>query len=151
MARFKYSMQNILDISYKLENQVKADFAVASARVVREEEKLEEIYRQIEAYQDKLRESSGEKLDLNELKYCNQAIEYNKTKAEMQKKQIKKAEEARERVRIRLNQAMKDRKMHETLKDKQFKNFLAELSREESKEIDELISFQYNDRERNKK
>ena len=39
MARFRYRMQNILDVKEKLENQARNDFAVAAAKVNEEEEK----------------------------------------------------------------------------------------------------------------
>ena len=38
---------------------------------------------------------------------------------------------------------MKDRKTHEKLREKAFENFLIELSAQEKKEIDELVSYRY--------
>ena len=38
---------------------------------------------------------------------------------------------------------MKDRKTHEKLREKAFENFLMELSDQEKKEIDELVSYKY--------
>ena len=40
---------------------------------------------------------------------------------------------------------MKDRKIHEKLKEKAFDEFKLELNDQEKKEIDELVSFNYND------
>ena len=39
MARFRYRMQNILDVKEKLESQAKNEFAIANARLAEEEEK----------------------------------------------------------------------------------------------------------------
>ena len=47
----------------------------------------------------------------------------------------------------KLNHAMQERKVHEKLKEKQFETFLQELNLEEIKEIDELVSYQYNEKE----
>ena len=38
---------------------------------------------------------------------------------------------------------MKDRKTHEKLRENAFDEFLMELSAEEKKEIDELVSYKY--------
>ena len=41
-----------------------------------------------------------------------------------------------------------ERKTHETLKEKAFQQFLLDLKREESKEVDELTSYTYGQRKR---
>ena len=51
--------------------------------------------------------------------------------------------ELEEAVRL-MNEATKERKIHEKLKDNQFEVFLQELNQEEMKEIDQLVSYQYN-------
>ena len=42
MAKFRYRMQNILDVKEKLETQAKNEFAIAAAVVNEEEDKLKE-------------------------------------------------------------------------------------------------------------
>ena len=44
MAKFKYRMQNVLDIKQKMEESAKMEFAEANLRVMKEEEKLSEIH-----------------------------------------------------------------------------------------------------------
>ena len=46
-----------------------------------------------------------------------------------------------------MNIAMKERKIYEKLREHQFEEFLQELNREEMKEIDQLVSYQYNVRD----
>ena len=70
MAKFKYRMQNILDVKTKLETQAKNEYAVANVMI--------------------------------------------------------------------------ERKTHEKLKEKAFEDFQKELKATEAKEIDELVSFTYN-------
>jgi flagellar FliJ protein len=41
---------------------------------------------------------------------------------------------------------MKDRKIHEKLKENAFEEFKIELNNEEKKEIDQLVSFTYSDK-----
>ena len=51
MAKFKYRMQNILDIKQKLEEAAKMEFAEANLRVMKEEEKLSEILHRKRKYE----------------------------------------------------------------------------------------------------
>ena len=48
--------------------------------------------------------------------------------------------------REKLNKSMQERKIHEKLREKAFDEFKEEFKAEEKKEIDQLVSFTYNDR-----
>ena len=48
-----------------------------------------------------------------------------------------------EKARIKLNEAMIDRKTHEKLKENAFESFKEEIKGQETKEIDELVSFKF--------
>ena len=50
MAKFKYRMQNILDIKQKLEESAKMEFGEANVRVMEEEERLSVIDEKKQAY-----------------------------------------------------------------------------------------------------
>lgn len=56
---------------------------------------------------------------------------------------VKKAEDMLEVKRVALNELMKERKTHEKLRDKKFEDFKRGKDNE-SKEIDQLVSFTYN-------
>ena len=56
------------------------------------------------------------------------------------------AERNLEQARLRLTEVMKERKTHETLKEKAFQQFLADEKRQEGKEVDELTSYTYGQR-----
>ncbi len=43
MAKFVYRMQNILDLKIKMEEQRKAEYGLANARLRKEEDKLREL------------------------------------------------------------------------------------------------------------
>ena len=60
---------------------------------------------------------------------------------------VKLAERNVEASMKRLADAVKERKGQEKLKEKAFEQFLQELNAQEMKEIDEVVSFNYNDRE----
>ena len=146
MAKFVYRMQNILDIKHKLETQAKTAYAVASNELRQEEEKLAGLYQDLESYQQRLRECKGQTLDIQELRWCHEAIEIKKLQIEQQKHAVQKAERKLELARIHLNEVMVERKTHEKLKEKAFEAFKKELEDAEKKEIDELVSYTYNNK-----
>ena len=43
MAKFRYRMQNILDIKEKMENQAKTAYGMANAKLAAEQQKLQDI------------------------------------------------------------------------------------------------------------
>lgn len=58
---------------------------------------------------------------------------------------VQAAEKNLEFARKALNDVMIERKTHEKLREKQFEEFKYELEKAESKEIDELVSYNYHE------
>lgn len=143
MARFRYRMQNILSVKQKLETQAKNEFAVASALVNEEENKLNVLIQRRIAYEDSLKALYEGNLDLREINETTQAIESMKYLIDAQRLVLKRAEEELERRRAALQEAMQDVKTHEKLKERQFELFMQEEAMKESKEIDELVSYRF--------
>ena len=136
MAKFLYKMQNILDLKYKLESQAKSSFAAAAAKLSLEEEKLESLRRQRGRYEKQARELVTGRLDFHEIKVNRIAIEATKGAIQRQALAVHVAERNLENARKHLQEVMTERKTHEILKK--------ELEREESKAVDELVSFTHN-------
>ena len=146
MAKFVYKMQNILDIKNKLETQEKTAFAIEMQKLRVEEERLVRIRREIEYYEDIIRGQKN-KINIAEWKRCNEALEYKKDEEKKQIQHIKLAEKNVDIARGRLNRVMVERKTQEVLKDKAFEEFVREIIESEKKEVDELVSFTYNNPE----
>ncbi len=147
MAKFVYKMQSILDIKYKLENQAKAEYGMAVSILQGEKLKLDKIYDDIDKYKRELRDMNDGVLDVMKLKESSAALSYKKREAQAQKVVVERAESRVERKKEKLNEMMVDRKTHEKLREKAFGEFLKEIADQESKEIDELVSFQYNNQD----
>lgn len=144
MAKFIYKMQNILNIKMRLETQAKTEFAEAMTRLNVEEEKMRQLIAGKRRYEEKIKSMSDKKLNVLELKHSNEAIKTMQDLMQQQAVVLRIAERNLERARQKLNEAMQDRKIHEKLKEKAFDEFKLELNDEEKKEIDELVSFSYN-------
>jgi flagellar FliJ protein len=145
MAKFIYRLQNVLDVKLKLESQEKTNFSMAMARLIEEEKKLDELYDLLSEREEEYRRRSNGRLNIHDLKFAKENVDYTQNVIEAQKLEINKARKAMENARNRLNEAMKDRKIHEKLKEKAFEAFMHEENEAEKKEIDQLVSFRYND------
>ena len=143
MARFRYRMQNILNVKEKLETQAKNEFAIAAAREREEEEKLAVLESRRDGYEARLKELCESELDIQAIKEAEDALELIKYHVTQQKMNLAAARQELEVARQKLTAAMQDRKTHERLKEKQFEQFKAEEAAKESKEIDELVSYRH--------
>ena len=143
MAKFVYRMQNILEIKYKTETQAKSHYSNMQARFNEEQDKLEQMFAIKKELEDYHRELAVGNLDVKELNESKNAIEYQREAIKKQLVEVKVAQKNLEMARIRLNENMKDRKTHEKLRENAFEEFLLELSAQEKKEIDELVSYRY--------
>lgn len=143
MARFRYSMQSILDIKLKMETQAKQEFSAARAALDEEEAKLARLYdRKAEYEREAARLRSGT-LNVRDMEENKTAILCMENFIADQKVRVREAEHILEQARIRLAEVMMERKTHESLKEKAFDEFLREENRREGKEVDELTSYTY--------
>ena len=143
MAKFFYKMQNILDIKIKLETQAKNEFAIANAELAEEEDKLKILNDRRDEYEQYLKGLYLDKLDVKAIGQAAEAVEIMKYQIKLQSINVKQAQKKSEAAREKLKVAVQDRKTHEKLKENAFEVFMAELAAEESKEIDELVSYRH--------
>ncbi len=143
MARFRYRMQNILNVKEKLETQAKNEFAIAAAKEREEEEKLNALMARRDEKEAELKALVGTDLDVRAIKEAEDGLEVIKYYVTMQRLNLAAARQELEVARDKLTAAMQDRKTHEKLKEKQFDQFRAEEAAKESKEIDELVSYRH--------
>lgn len=143
MAKFIYRLQNILDIKNKMENQAKSAYSAARQKLNEEQKKLEDMLAHKKELENVYRELATGILNPQEMLDTRKAIDYQRERIKGQLVEIRVAEKNFEMARIRLNEAVKDRKTHEKLREKAFEEFLVELSQEENKEIDQLVSYRF--------
>ena len=143
MAKFIYRMQNILDIKLKMEDQAKASFAEANKELLIQEEKLEGLIRRREEYELEGQRLRLEKLNVIKLKDNSRALQVMKDMIKAQEMVVSIARDKVELARRKLQVAMQERKTQEKLKENAFEEFTHELNSEESKEVDELVSYRF--------
>ena len=147
MAKFVYRMQNILDIKNKLEVQARNSYAAARMKLSQEEEKLDRMFEQKEAYEENYRQQLSGNINILQINICKNAIELCKNQIKKQLVEVKVASLNLEAAQKRLGEVMKERKIQEKLREKAYEEFLQELNDPEKKEIDELVSFRFEQEE----
>ena len=145
MAKFVYRMQSILDLKYKLEEQEKTAYGLASQKLQEENKKLQQLMLRRMEYEKRAGELAVGKIDVHAIRENKHAIDIMKSMIRDQIMQVHVAEKQVELARKRLQAVMVERKAHEKLREKAFEQFQAELAAEEAKEIDQLVSFTYHD------
>ena len=147
MAKFVYRMQNILDIKNKLEVQARNSYAAARMKLSQEEEKLDRMFEQKKAYEENYRQQLSGNINILLINICKNAIELCKNQIKKQLVEVKVASLNLEAAQKRLGEVMKERKIQEKLREKAYEEFLQELNDQEKKEIDELVSFRFEQEE----
>lgn len=143
MARFRFPLQNILNMKEKLEEQAKNEYGQANARLLAEEEKLEQLNNRLENARLQLKDVLVEVLSMTEIHKRENAVVVLKGYVKQQQLVVKRCEKEVEIAREKLTEAMKERKTFEKLREKAFDEFIKEEGRREQKEVDELMSYRY--------
>lgn len=143
MTRFSFRLESILQIKIKLEEQAKMEFAAAKMRLNEEEDKLQALKDRKEAYEQELKRLYMGNLDVRRINSTSAAIEVTETQINTQAFAVKRAEKKVAVASDKLSTVMQERKSMEKLKENKFAEYMREYNEEESKQTDELISYQY--------
>ena len=143
MARFVFRLQSVLNLKTRLEELQRNSFAAARRRVDEEEEKLNMLYSRLSFYEEKGRGMLTDALHVRDIIENEHAISIVKEFIEDQKIEVKKAEELLEVERLKLVEAIKDRKTYERLREKAYDEYVEEEKREEGIVNDEHNSYVY--------
>ncbi len=143
MNRFVFKLEPLFDYRQRLEEASQREFSEALILLEEEERKLVELQR---AYikgcedLDRLKEDGGQAEELG----MYGAYFYGlKSHIAEQEKIITEARAEFEARRAHLEEATKEKKVVETLKDKSYSTYLKELDKEEQKENDDLVSSRF--------
>ena len=143
MTRFSFRLESILQIKIKLEEQARMEFAAAKVHLLEEEEKLEALKARKTGYEQELKKLYMDDLDLKKINFTASAINIVDGQIRTQGFAVKRAEKQVEIATDKMNKVMQERKSMEKLKENKFAEYMREYNEEESKQTDELISYQY--------
>jgi len=148
MAVYKYRMQGILDIKDKLETQAKQEFANANIKLLEEEEILENIRRRKNEYIEEGIRLRNDLIDPVAIDINKRDREILSDQEKEQEREVAVAKKKVDAARKKMMDARTETKIYEKLKEEDFKEFMVEEGKKESKEIDELNSFRFSERSR---
>ncbi len=143
MAKFIFKMESILSVKTKLEDQAKAEYGIETMKLREEEHKLTLLENRKSGFEQQLFEAVSDRLVILSIKRLEDSVENLKYNIKLQIIVIRKQEERVAQARAKLDNAMKERKIYEKLKEKAFEEFKAEVNAQEQKEIDQLVSFRF--------
>ncbi|MBQ7679899.1 MAG: flagellar FliJ family protein [Butyrivibrio sp.] len=148
MARFVYRMEGILNLKLKQEEQQKLAFGEAAAALNEQEERLAELRKRQQFYvQEGVQLRTATLLDLPGISENQYAQEQMKRIVSEQEEVVEQYRLAFERQRLKLTQAIQERRMQERLKERAHEEYLEEEKQAEFRETDERTSYTYAMRE----
>jgi len=145
MVKFKFRLQPLLNIKIQLEDSAKNELGKAVQKLEEEKEKGRSLLRHREKYINGLREKSSSVARIEELRSYTMYISSLAKKVEDQNKNIKEASDIVDRYREELIKIVKERKILEKLREKKLNEYLIEMSKDEQKRMDEIVSYKYSD------
>ena len=143
---FRFRLQSYLNVKTQIEEQKQNEYAQALRRLEEEKEKKRRMEREIDQTVEGLRTIMATTLDPVDAKYRNDRISLLRIRIAEQEVQIAKAEQFAEKKRLELVEAMKQRKMMDTIKDNHFEQYREEEKRDDQKITDAIVSYRYTTR-----
>lgn len=143
MAKFRFELQNILEIKQKMETQAKQEFTAAAGRFDTQQKLLDSMYKRKEDLQNSAQDVLTGSLNRRAIEEHQQTIIYLDGQIEQQTNVVKRAELEMEKARLKMNDAVMERKTYDKLREKAFEEFVEDELKSESKAVDELTSYTY--------
>ena len=119
------------------------NFALMRAKLTEEEEALAALNaRRAEIAEEGIR-MRNDKIDILKIKENTALASYYDDQIRLQKVKVATASKNLENARLRMQNAIQERKIHEKLRENAFDKFMKEEALNEAKEIDQLTSYTY--------
>lgn len=143
MKKFTFTLHTLLDLNISLEKQQKNELAIINRRIqILNDEKLQKEF-EITQVQIQLSEKLKTLCDVDTLSNSNRYITALNYKIRGIEELLDEQNLQRQNVQEELTKTMIKRKSLEKLKEKQYKQYLAELKTEEEKASDDFVTFSY--------
>jgi len=141
MAKFKFKLQTFLNIKEQMEKSIKNELGAAISKLELEKSILKEIQLEINNQEEDYRGEASTKVTLSSLKNRIEYIKFMRSREESQKQRVNEEKRNVDKIRERLIETMKEKKVLEKLRQKEFALFKKEQERAEQLLLDELVSY----------
>ena len=141
MAGFKFRLQTLLKLKEQFEKSTKNELGVAIMKLEEEKSKLKVIEDNINITTNDFREACSGIIRPEKIKELKTYLEHLQHTRDKQKEAVKQQQKNVDIIRERLVEIMRERKVLENLKEKEFQEYLKEELKKEQQQVDELVSF----------
>ena len=148
MPKFNFRLQGYLNLKFKMEDQRKLEYGHAISELERERAKLSALEFQRAEALSGLKENISKGIKPQMAGFYNSFLSWLKESINIQEAAVRQAEAEAERRRSALAEAMKERKMLETLKERHYVDYVREQNMAEQKAADEIVSFRHGSSEK---
>ena len=143
MAKFRFSMQNLLQIKEKLEDQYQMEYGKAVGQRDLQIKEVVKARENIAAENRIFYETQERSFVVRDLIAVQNKIAFLKEREKEELSRLYELEDLVVRRREQLTQAMRERKTYETLREKALEIYYEEEKQEELKSMDERASFNH--------
>ncbi|MFQ3548312.1 MAG: flagellar export protein FliJ [Armatimonadota bacterium] len=143
MKKFKFRLQTLLDQRKAKEEQIQIEFGELKKKEALEKEKLEKLMLRLEETLLIIEKALNDGEDTAEIQRMFEFANATREDIRIQDLILERIKIDVAKKREELVEAMKDRKVLDTLKEKQEEEYLKECMRLEQNELDEVASVRY--------
>lgn len=149
MAKFNYSMENILRIKERIEEQKRMDLGKAMVDYQKslDLEQVAEV--KLTAYLEAFYGEQRKKVNASTLQQMSRQVAWYEESLQSLKKMTSKALEVVEVKREALKKALEEKKIQEKLKERAFEQYQEEEKIKEQQILDEIVGYRYASGDRN--
>lgn len=143
MAKFIFKFQSLMNVKEKLKEQKEVEFGKAVQNYEIEKNKLNDIDSKKTQAIVQLKANISNRVSAREVFEYNAYIDKLKKDSIAQHKNIQKAEQEVERVRVELSEAIMEIKKYEKLKEKDLSIYNEEIKQKENAFVDEIVTYKF--------
>ncbi|MDD4297184.1 MAG: flagellar export protein FliJ [Ruminiclostridium sp.] len=141
MAKFKFKLQTFLNVKEQIEKSIKIELGIAVQKFERQKTILKEIQHEIENQEKDYREEAISGVTLSSLRNRIEYIHVMRENEISQKQRVNEEKINVDKIRERLIEIMKEKKVLEKLKEKELALFKKEQEKAAQLLVDELVTY----------
>ncbi|MCX7772066.1 MAG: flagellar export protein FliJ [Clostridia bacterium] len=141
MPGFKFRLQTFLNLKEQFEKSAKNELGIATMKLEEEKGKLLAIEENIASCLNDYKNACTGIIQPEKIKERKIYLQFLQKEHDRQEVHVKRAAENVDKIRERLVEIMRERKVLENLKEKELQQFLKQEEMKEQQRVDELVSY----------
>lgn len=141
MAGFKFRLQTYLNLKEQFEKSAKNELGIAVMKLEEEKAKLRSIEENITLCSDNFRRACTGIIQPDKIKELKIYLELLQKDCERQEMNVKRQKQNVDKIREKLVEIMRERKVLENLKEKELQEYMKLEEKKEQQRVDELVSY----------